>query len=127
MDHAFHQVIMACATVERRQDNDTWITPEMIQAYESLHHQGYGHSVECWAGGELAGGLYGIGLGDVFFGESMFSRVDNASKVALVTLVEYLKKNNCRVIDCQVKSDHLLGFGAREIPGDDFLALLKTN
>jgi leucyl/phenylalanyl-tRNA--protein transferase len=97
----------------------------MIEAYVRLHHRGYAHSVEVWEGGELAGGLYGVSLGMAFFGESMFSRTDNASKVGLVRLVEALSRRHFSLIDCQVTTAHLVQFGAREIPRRRFLSELK--
>ena len=90
MDKAFRKIISACATIDSRGENGTWITDEMIEAYCQLHHMGFAHSVECWLDDELAGGLYGISLGGVFFGESMFSNQTNGSKVALVSLVNKL-------------------------------------
>lgn len=127
MDKAFRQVIAACAG-PRRAESGTWITPEMLEAYVGLHELGYAHSVECWGkDGKLAGGLYGISLGGVFFGESMFSRVADSSKVALVNLVERLKGWDFDFIDCQMKTRHLMRFGAREIPGPDFRARLEKS
>jgi leucyl/phenylalanyl-tRNA--protein transferase len=120
-DKAFDAVIQACADAKRAYGEGTWITVEMKDAYCELHRRGYAHSVEAWQGDTLAGGLYGISIGRVFFGESMFSRVSNASKVAFVTLVENLKQHNFKLIDCQVRTDHLIRFGAREIPRKVFL------
>ena len=118
-DRAFPQVIRACAA-PRGHQNDTWITGPMIDAYCTLHARGFAHSVECWQDGELAGGLYGVAIGKVFFGESMFSRVTDASKVALATLC------GCgyELIDCQLPSDHLKRMGATEIPRREFMELL---
>ena len=124
VDQAFQEVIAACATSDKRRKMGTWITIEMIDAYCRLHDMGFAHSVECWMDGELAGGLYGISLGGIFFGESMFSRQTNASKVALVALVDKLKKWDFDLIDCQMKTEHLMQFGAREIPGAEFQKLL---
>lgn len=124
-DTAFERVIRACA--ERHEDTkgDTWITDEMIDAYLRLHRAGYAHSVESWsADGSLAGGLYGVSLGSVFFGESMFARVSDASKVAFVTLVERVRQEGCSMIDCQMTTHHLQRFGAREIPREVFLHIL---
>ncbi|BBO66193.1 leucyl/phenylalanyl-tRNA--protein transferase [Desulfosarcina alkanivorans] len=120
-DEAFDSVIRECAEVKRSYGEGTWITEEMKDAYCELHRQGYAHSVEAWQGDSLVGGLYGIAIGHAFFGESMFSRVSNASKVAFVSLVENLRKLNFKLIDCQVKTDHLIRFGAREIPRKLFL------
>ena len=99
----------------------------MIQAYRILNRLGYAHSVECWDDGQLVGGLYGIALGEVFFGESMFSFSTNSSKFALIQLVDFLKKNNYRLIDCQMKTDHLVSMGARELDGKDFQRLLSRH
>jgi len=127
MDQAFAQVITACAAIQRRQGPDTWITPEMVEAYSRLHSLGYAHSVECWREGELVGGLYGVVLGRIFFGESMFSRTTNSSKVALATLVNQLHRWEFELLDCQIKSDHLLQFRAREMSRQEFQKRLATN
>jgi leucyl/phenylalanyl-tRNA--protein transferase len=124
LDQAFEDVIRACAEL-RADGAGTWITPDMAEAYLNLHRQGYAHSVECWRDGNLAGGLYGIALGGVFFGESMFSRVSEASKVALCYLVRQLQAWGYGLIDCQVYSDHLASLGAEEIPRDNFVAAVK--
>jgi leucyl/phenylalanyl-tRNA--protein transferase len=120
-DQAFPRVIQACAGARARQ-NDTWITSHMIDAYCELHSRGFAHSIECWKDGALAGGLYGVAIGKVFFGESMFSRVSDASKVALVTLC----RSGYELIDCQLPSDHIKRMGATEIPRNDFMSLLRT-
>jgi leucyl/phenylalanyl-tRNA---protein transferase len=120
-DEAFDDVIRACAEAKRSYGEGTWITDEMKAAYCELHRRGYAHSVEAWQDDTLVGGLYGIALGRAFFGESMFSRVSNASKVAFVTLVENLRQLKFELIDCQVKTDHLIRFGAREVPRKVFL------
>ncbi len=122
-NQAFSQVIRNCA-VSRRDGEGTWLTPEMIAAYEALHQQGVAHSVECWCNGELAGGLYGNLLGAAFFGESMFAKVDNASKVAFVSLVRELRERGCQLIDCQVYTRHLASLGAELISRRRFLKLL---
>ena len=127
MDTAFHQVITECARVRTRKNEGTWITEEMMGAYGQLHELGFAHSVEAWFKGELAGGLYGVSIGKCFFGESMFTRVNNASKVALVALVDYLRKMSFDMIDCQITTGHLMRFGAREIPRNLFLTLLKKS
>jgi leucyl/phenylalanyl-tRNA--protein transferase len=124
LDRAFGEVIRACAA-PRRSGADTWLNPEMIAAYEALFSRGFGHSIETYAAGELAGGLYGIQLGQVFFGESMFSRRRDASKVALARLVEECRARDIRLIDCQVASAHLATLGAREVPRSNFVALLR--
>ncbi|MBC2713260.1 MAG: leucyl/phenylalanyl-tRNA--protein transferase [Desulfosarcina sp.] len=120
-DKAFEAVIQACAEAKRPYGEGTWITDEMKDAYCELHRQGYAHSVEAWRDEKLVGGLYGISIGRAFFGESMFSRVSNASKVAFVTLVKNLRRLKFDLIDCQVKTDHLIRFGAREVPRKLFL------
>ncbi|MCX8049763.1 MAG: leucyl/phenylalanyl-tRNA--protein transferase [Methylohalobius sp.] len=122
-DQAFFQVIEACAA-PRKQEKSTWITPEMRVAYCRLHELGYAHSVESWYDGKLVGGLYGVALGRVFFGESMFHRLSDASKVAFVTLVDWLKAWRYELIDCQVRTDHLIRLGAEEIPRPKFIGLL---
>ena len=127
MDQAFLQVIIACANAADRQDKGTWIDDEMIKAYTHLHEMGYAHSVECWLDEDLIGGLYGLALGKIFFGESMFSRQSNASKVALAFLVEQLLKRNFELIDCQLKTEHLMQFGGREIPGNEFQNYLANS
>ena len=119
-DQAFDQVINGCAVSRTGKGQDTWILPEMQKAYTDLHRLGYAHSIECWQGSTLAGGLYGVRLDRVFFGESMFTRVSDASKVALVTLVRLCLKKDIRLIDCQMTTNHLLSFGAREISGKSF-------
>lgn len=115
MDCAFEDVITQCAQVRLENQEGTWIVDDMIQAYCGLHASGLAHSVEAWQAGRLAGGLYGVSLGNCFFGESMFTRVTNASKVALVTLVKYLLSRSFAFIDCQIATEHLISFGAREI------------
>ncbi len=125
MDRAFEEVITSCARVHREKDGGTWITREMIDAYIELHRLGFAHSVETWFEDELVGGLYGVSLGGAFFGESMFTRMSNASKVAFVALVEQLKRWGFLMIDCQVTTEHLIRFGAKEIPRKEFLKLLR--
>ena len=122
-DTAFDAVIAACAA-PRPGASGTWITPGMSGAYGALHRLGYAHSVEAWQGDELVGGLYGVALGQVFFGESMFSRRTDASKVAFAHLVQYLLAHDCRLIDCQVSSGHLASLGAVDTPRGEFLTLL---
>ena len=122
-DLAFADVMTACA--EPRDDQaGTWITDEMMAAYRALHIAGHAHSIEAWQDGLLVGGLYGVSLGRAFFGESMFTRVPDASKVALVTLVAQLRRWGFGVIDCQMKTEHLARFGAREIPRAAFVRQL---
>ncbi len=125
MDTAFPDVIRNCAVSKRKTDEGTWITADMTDAYVQLHSSGFAHSVESWYEGELAGGLYGVALGGAFFGESMFAKRSDASKVAFVTLVQHLIAWNFSFIDCQVTTRHLLNFGAREIPRSEFMQNLK--
>ena len=121
---AFDQVVEACAKVKRFGQNGTWITPGLMEVYSTLHTQGHAHSVEVWQEGSLVGGLYGIDLGTVFCGESMFSKSSNASKVALISLVKELKKNKYELIDCQVPTQHLASMGAEPISRTKFLTFL---
>ena len=125
-DEAFERVITACAG-KRTYSDDTWITEEMIDAYCALHTMGVAHSIETWDDDKLVGGLYGLAIGEVFFGESMFSFQDNASKIAFATLVKKLSSLNYSLIDCQVSSPFLSSFGAREIPRVDFMTQLPKN
>lgn len=125
IDNVFDRVVKNCATVHRAEDNGTWITDEMIAAYSQLHKSGHAHSVEAWHEGELVGGLYGVSLGRAFFGESMFSLMSNASKVALAGLVQKLREWEFGFIDCQVTTQHLKSLGAREIPRSKFMKMLK--
>jgi len=115
-DRHFHEVMRSCAAAPRQGQSGTWIHPEMITAYAVLHEMGLAHSVETWIDGKLAGGLYGIALGKMFFGESMFSAITDASKIAFVHLVTQLERWDFGMIDCQMKTAHLTSFGAREIP-----------
>ncbi len=115
VDSAFAEVMRDCA-MPRSGGGGTWITPQMISAYCELHRLGYAHSVETWIGGRLAGGLYGVAIGRAFFGESMFARTSDASKIAFVHLVRQLERRQFGLIDCQMNTDHLARFGAREIP-----------
>jgi len=122
---AFDQVVEACAKVKRFGQNGTWITPGLMEVYSTLHTQGHAHSVEVWEEGSLVGGLYGIDLGTVFCGESMFSKSSNSSKVALIYLVKELKKNKYELIDCQVPTQHLASMGAEPISRTEFLTFLS--
>jgi len=122
-DLAFRQVMLACAG-PRKGETGTWITDEMVEAYCGLHADGHAHSVEIWLNDELAGGLYGVGIGRVFFGESMFTRVTDASKAAMVGLCRQLQTWDFELIDCQVASPHLFTLGAQEIPRNQFRKLL---
>lgn len=123
-DTVFHDIIEQCARIRTDAGAETWITDEMSEAYSRLHELGFAHSIECWQGPRLAGGLYGIVLGRVFFGESMFSRVRNGSKVALHALVHHAVMTGIRMIDCQMQTKHLIRFGARPLARDDFQAML---
>jgi len=124
LDGAFEAVIAGCAAVRRPEGPGTWITPEMSAAYTELHRLGFAHSAEAWAGEELAGGLYGVSLGGAFFGESMFARRPDASKIAFVALVEQLARRGITLVDCQVHTEHLERFGAEEWPRERYLAAL---
>ena len=124
LDQAFGATIRACAG-PRASGSDTWLNGDMIQSYERLHALGYGHSIETYQDDRLVGGLYGLQLGRVFFGESMFSRARDASKVALARLVDECRSRDIRLIDCQVASSHLASLGAREVPRSVFIALLQ--
>ncbi len=126
-DSAFDRVIVECARVRKENNEETWLVDEMIEAYQCLHERGYAHSVEAWHCGKLAGGLYGVCLGGVFFGESMFTRVTDASKVALISLCSYMVENNFDLIDCQIATSHLMWMGAREVPRKVFLKQLETS
>ena len=125
-DQAFAEVIRACAA-PRSYAAETWITSPMQDAYLELHKSGIAHSVEVWRDGELVGGLYGLAMGQLFFGESMFSRADNASKVGFATLVERLKAWGFVLIDCQMPTEHLLSLGARTISRDEFARYLSRH
>jgi len=127
IDAAFEQVITCCATARRRNNPGTWIVADMIRAYCDLFASGYAHSIEVWQNGKLAGGLYGVSLGGCFFGESMFTHVTNASKVALAFLCAYMRKNGLDFIDCQITNAHLVRLGAREIPRSVFLRVLERS
>jgi leucyl/phenylalanyl-tRNA--protein transferase len=127
MDQAFFQVIEACAQTRSQNNQKTWIIKEMRSAYCRLFEAGYGHSVETWHEGQLAGGLYGLSLGKCFFGESMFTRISNASKVALVFLAAYLRALSFDMIDCQVTTQHLMRLGAKEISRESFLDQLAKS
>ncbi|MXN92853.1 leucyl/phenylalanyl-tRNA--protein transferase [Flavobacterium sp. Sd200] len=122
---AFRDVISNCRTVKRDGQPGTWITPEMVNAYCKLNELGYAKSVEVWYDGQLAGGLYGVDLGHIFCGESMFSLMPNASKVAFIALAKKLEQENYRLLDCQVHNDHLESLGASEILREDFLEVLR--
>ena len=122
----FKEVITHCQQVERRDQEGTWISTEIIEAYTKLHELGIAKSIEVWQNEQLVGGLYGVDLGNVFCGESMFSSVPNASKVAFVTLVQELKEKKYKLLDCQVHNDHLESLGAFEISRESFMRILKS-
>ncbi len=123
-DTAFEEVIHGCAETPRRHEKGTWILPQMMEAYIGLHREGYAHSFECWQGGELAGGLYGVSIGACFFGESMFHRATDASKVAFAALVECCRTWKFRVIDAQLPNPHLEQLDGVTLPRAEFLPLL---
>ena len=125
-DTAFAATIEGCGAAPRPGQSGTWITDELIEGYLALHERGFAHSVEAWRGEELVGGLYGVSLGTCFFGESMFARAPDASKIAFVTLVGHLLDWGFRVVDCQVYTDHLARLGARRWPRHRFLAELQA-
>lgn len=125
LDTAFAQVMQACAATPRRGQHGTWISADICAAYGALHNQGLAHSVEIWREGKLVGGLYGVALGRMFYGESMFSLVRDASKIALAHLVRLLRREQFGLIDCQMKTAHLASLGAREIPRADFSTRLQ--
>jgi leucyl/phenylalanyl-tRNA--protein transferase len=126
VDQAFGATIRGCAA-PRRSGPDTWLNAEMIDSYEQLHELGFGHSIETYRAEQLVGGLYGIQLGEIFFGESMFSLERDASKVALARLVDECRARDIKLIDCQVASAHLAGLGAREVSRSQFVALLRQH
>lgn len=124
MDTAFREVMVACAAPRKGQPG-TWITPRIVAGYSALHEMGHAHSVETWMDGKLVGGLYGVALGRMFFGESMFTRVTDASKIALAHLMDFLRAHHFGLIDCQMNTAHLASFGAREIPRTEFSRWLQ--
>lgn len=124
---AFCEVIRNCQQILREGQNGTWITSDVLNSYTALHHEGLAHSAEAWKDGELVGGLYGIRMGNVFFGESMFSKQSNASKFAFISYAQQLISEGVKLIDCQVYTSHLESLGARMIPRDQFLKLLEVN
>ena len=123
----FAEVIANCKNIERNDQGGTWITDEMEKSYIYLHKLGYAHSVEVWNENELVGGLYGIKLGNIYFGESMYSKASNASKIGFIHLVKDLSEKGVEMIDCQIKTDHLISLGARDISRKDFLKILKAS
>jgi leucyl/phenylalanyl-tRNA---protein transferase len=127
INKAFDKVIANCKSVTRKGQDGTWIQPEVIDAYTTLHQLGFAVSAEAWAAGELVGGLYGVLLGNIFFGESMFSKKSNASKFAFINFVRHLQKQGIKLIDCQIYTSHLESLGARMIDRKLFSDLLSTN
>ena len=125
-DSNFAGVMAGCAETPRPGQDGTWITPDMLNAYIRLHELGWAHSVETYVGGDLVGGLYGLAIGRMFYGESMFSRRSDASKVAFAHLIRYLSANQFEMIDCQMRTEHLASLGGREIPRASFLARLMA-
>lgn len=125
-DSCFPEVIAACAAVARRGQDGTWISQEMIAAYVRLHELGWAHSVEVFQEGELVGGLYGLAIGRMFYGESMFSRRDNASKFAFAYLIRFLRQQGFGMIDCQMYTEHLASLGGREIPRQAFISRMNA-
>jgi leucyl/phenylalanyl-tRNA--protein transferase len=126
VDDNFTDVMRTCARTPRVGQDGTWITAEVIAAYSALHRQGLAHSIETWYGGRRVGGLYGVALGTMFFGESMFAHRTDASKIALAALVGHLRRHGVQMIDCQQNTSHLASLGAYEIARSDFIAHLKT-
>lgn len=124
-DSAFRDVMEACSAISRPDQDGTWIVPDMIEAYCRLYELGHAHSVETWMNGQLVGGLYGVAIGCMFYGESMFHRATDTSKLAFVHLVRYLQRHGFGMIDCQMRTEHLARFGAREIPRAEFAAQLE--
>ena len=127
INKAFDKVIASCKTITRKDQEGTWIQPEVIEAYTKLHQLGFAVSAEAWQQGELVGGLYGVLLGNIFFGESMFSKKSNASKFAFINLVKHLQKQNIKLIDCQIHTTHLESLGARMIDRKLFCEILQQN
>ncbi len=126
-DEAFHEVIHRCREISRHGQEKTWITQDLIDVFLALHDMGYAHSVEVWQGKHLAGGLYGLAIGKFFYGESMFSNVSNASKTGFIHLVQFLKEEGFKLIDCQQDTPHLRSLGATTISGEMFLKYLRKN
>ncbi len=122
----FRDVILGCKQIDRPGQDGTWLSDDFVESYTKLHVMGIAKSVEVWQDDELVGGLYGIDLGHVFCGESMFSKVPNASKIAFVSLINYLKENNYKLLDCQVHNDHLEKLGAFEVSRDVFMRVLNS-
>jgi leucyl/phenylalanyl-tRNA--protein transferase len=126
MDTAFERVLIGCSSTPRPGQNGTWLIPEMVDAYNKLHVLGFAHSIEAWQGDELVGGLYGVSLGAAFFGESMFAKAPDASKIAFAATVRQLDAWHIGLIDCQVHTEHLERFGAYEVPRLQYLEMLRV-
>ena len=124
---AFDSVIRCCGSIQREGQDGTWITEDIVNAYTQLHRLGYAHSIETWQNGELVGGLYGVAIGKCFFGESMFAKVSNASKFALIKLDHLLTEQNFVLIEYQIATEHLISMGAKSMPRFQFLNILKKN
>lgn len=127
IDEYFPEVVYSCRYVKRKRENSTWITDQFQEVYGKLHEMGYAHSVEVWKGDYLVGGLYGVAIGKIFTGESMFSLEDNAARFALISLAKILKEWGFHYIDCQVYNHFLSSFGGNEIDGEDFFKIMKQN
>lgn len=125
-NQTFERVVEACADVRTERDEETWLIADMQEAYQRLHELGYAHSIEAWCDDKLVGGLYGVAIGKFFFGESMFHKQTNASRVVLVHLVRYLEREGFSLLDCQVPNPHLFSMGACQLPRENFLERLKT-
>ena len=125
INRSFEEVIINCKTIDRKDGGGTWINEDIVNAYTNLYKNGMAMSAETWLEGKLVGGLYGVILGKVFFGESMFSKTSNASKFAFINLVTHLKENGLQLIDCQMKTDHLVSLGAELIDRNNFVSLLN--
>ena len=126
IDSAFRNVMQACASTPRDGQAGTWIVPEMVDSYTRWHHLGRVHSFEAWRYGQLIGGLYGVGMGRMFFGESMFTRETDGSKIALAALIAFAREHDIGLIDCQQRTAHLASFGGRELPRSEFEARLQA-
>jgi leucyl/phenylalanyl-tRNA--protein transferase len=127
INRAFTEVINSCKTIPRKEQDGTWITDEVKKAYTRLHQLGFAHSAEVWQDGLLVGGLYGVRLGRIFFGESMFSKTSNASKYAFISYIEHLKTEGVQLVDCQVYTEHLESLGAKMIPRQIFMQELARH
>jgi leucyl/phenylalanyl-tRNA--protein transferase len=125
MNRAFKEVVTLCKTINRKDEQGTWINSDIVEAYTQLHEKGFGLSAEAWFEGKLVGGLYGVIIGKVFYGESMFATMPNASKFAFINVVQKLKKEGLQLIDCQIKSEYLMSLGAELIPRKEFNELLR--